>query len=213
MDVREADLSVLLAADLDRHFQQVVLHYQHRLYAFALRQTGSSQDAEDIVQEAFMQAYREPLMIASRDSDIAVRAAAQQVLQQNNKNTTIKRGPMRETDFQTDEYRPSSREKLPVRTLRRKTLWRRVGISAAVVFVVLNVVAWTALVQHLRPSHSTTVVGSGPHGTPTPTRPKATSTPQSSGTVGQTLYTYRSMDGIAPLAWSPGRLMVHDSVQ
>lgn len=57
MDVREADLSVLLAADLDRHFQQVVLHYQHRLYAFALRQTGSSQDAEDIVQEAFMQAY------------------------------------------------------------------------------------------------------------------------------------------------------------
>jgi RNA polymerase sigma-70 factor (ECF subfamily) len=34
-----------------------VLHYQHRLYAFALRQTGSSQDAEDIVQEAFLQAY------------------------------------------------------------------------------------------------------------------------------------------------------------
>ncbi len=57
MNVREADLSVLLAADLDRHFQQVVLHYQHRLYAFALRQTGSTQDAEDIVQEAFLQAY------------------------------------------------------------------------------------------------------------------------------------------------------------
>ena len=57
MNASPADLSTLLAVDLDRHFQQVVLHFQHRLYAFALRQTGSSQDAEDIVQEAFMQAY------------------------------------------------------------------------------------------------------------------------------------------------------------
>ncbi len=57
MNASTADLSALLAVNLDRHFQQVVLHFQHRLYAFALRQTGSSQDAEDIVQEAFMQAY------------------------------------------------------------------------------------------------------------------------------------------------------------
>lgn len=57
MNASPADLSTLLAVDLDWHFQQVVLHFQHRLYAFALRQTGSSQDAEDIVQEAFMQAY------------------------------------------------------------------------------------------------------------------------------------------------------------
>ncbi len=57
MNPSTADLSYLLALDLDRHFQQLVLRYQHRLYAFALRQTGSSQDAEDILQEAFMQAY------------------------------------------------------------------------------------------------------------------------------------------------------------
>ena len=51
-DVRE-----LLATDLDRYFQQLVLSFQQRLYAFALRHTGSVQDAEDIVQEAFIRAY------------------------------------------------------------------------------------------------------------------------------------------------------------
>jgi len=34
-----------------------VLDYQQRLYTFALRQTGSVQDAEDIVQEALLRAY------------------------------------------------------------------------------------------------------------------------------------------------------------
>lgn len=47
----------LLATDLDRYFGQMVLTYEARLYAFMIRQTGSRQEAEDIVQEAFMQAY------------------------------------------------------------------------------------------------------------------------------------------------------------
>jgi RNA polymerase sigma-70 factor (ECF subfamily) len=34
-----------------------MLRYQQRLYAFALRQSGSPQDAQDIVQEAFIRAY------------------------------------------------------------------------------------------------------------------------------------------------------------
>src|SRR5438105_7715373 len=51
------DLSALLATDLDHYFQQLVLRFQQRLYAFALRQTESSYDAEDIVQEAFIRAY------------------------------------------------------------------------------------------------------------------------------------------------------------
>lgn len=57
MNLREQELLMLLATNLHRHFYQVVLLYQHRLYAFALRLTGSSQDAEDIVQEAFVSAY------------------------------------------------------------------------------------------------------------------------------------------------------------
>ncbi|GAC1674184.1 MAG: hypothetical protein PVS3B1_14300 [Ktedonobacteraceae bacterium] len=52
-----SDLLILLATDLDRYFPQLVLSSQHRLYAFALRQTNSPQDAEDIVQEAYIRAY------------------------------------------------------------------------------------------------------------------------------------------------------------
>jgi RNA polymerase sigma-70 factor (ECF subfamily) len=51
------DLLELLATDLDCYFQQLVLSSQQRLYAFALRQAGSPQDAEDIVQEAYIRAY------------------------------------------------------------------------------------------------------------------------------------------------------------
>ena len=51
------DLVELLATDLNGYFSQLMLSYQQRLYAFALRQSGSPQDAEDIVQEAFIRAY------------------------------------------------------------------------------------------------------------------------------------------------------------
>lgn len=47
-----------LAADLDGYFEDVVLAYQDRLYAFALRLTGSTRDAEEIAQDAFVRAYR-----------------------------------------------------------------------------------------------------------------------------------------------------------
>lgn len=53
----DKQLPELLATDLDCYFKQLVLSYQHRLYAFALRQAGSPQDAEDIAQEAFIRAY------------------------------------------------------------------------------------------------------------------------------------------------------------
>jgi RNA polymerase sigma-70 factor, ECF subfamily len=51
------ELVDLLATNLDRYFPQLVLSTQQRLYVFALRQTGNPQDAEDIVQEAFIRAY------------------------------------------------------------------------------------------------------------------------------------------------------------
>ncbi len=52
-----SNLLELLSTDLDRYFPQLVLSSQHRLYAFALRQTNCPQDAEDIVQEAYIRAY------------------------------------------------------------------------------------------------------------------------------------------------------------
>ncbi len=57
MDQDEEALLSLLATDLDRHFRQLVIFYQQRLYSFALRLVGSPQDAEDIVQEAFLRSY------------------------------------------------------------------------------------------------------------------------------------------------------------
>lgn len=57
MTPEDAGAPDLLARDLDRYFGQLVLTYEARLFAFIARQTGSTQEAEDIVQEAFMQAY------------------------------------------------------------------------------------------------------------------------------------------------------------
>jgi len=57
MEQHHQELPALLAADLDGHFGQLMSMYKHRLYAFALRQAGNAQDAEDIVQEAFLRAH------------------------------------------------------------------------------------------------------------------------------------------------------------
>jgi RNA polymerase sigma-70 factor (ECF subfamily) len=51
-------LATELASDLLGSFEQLVLAYQHRLYAFALRMTSSPQDAEEIAQDAFVRAFR-----------------------------------------------------------------------------------------------------------------------------------------------------------
>jgi len=50
-------LPLQLAIDLKRYYPDLVRSYQNRLYTFAYRLTGSPQDAEDIVQEAFIGAY------------------------------------------------------------------------------------------------------------------------------------------------------------
>ncbi len=57
MDQDDGKLTALLATNIDRHFKQLMLTYQHRLYSFVLRQTGSAQEAEDITQEAFIRSY------------------------------------------------------------------------------------------------------------------------------------------------------------
>ena len=57
MDQGDQELLSLLASDLDGHFRRLVEVYQQRLYLFALRLAGRPDDAEDIVQEAFLRAY------------------------------------------------------------------------------------------------------------------------------------------------------------
>jgi RNA polymerase sigma-70 factor (ECF subfamily) len=57
MSEEDASLVALLMQDVDSHFRQLVESYQHQLYRLMLRQVGNAQDAEDIVQEAFLRAY------------------------------------------------------------------------------------------------------------------------------------------------------------
>jgi RNA polymerase sigma-70 factor, ECF subfamily len=47
-----------LATNLDGCFEQLVMHYQERMFAFALRIAGNRQDAEEIAQDTFVRAYR-----------------------------------------------------------------------------------------------------------------------------------------------------------
>src|SRR5579872_4384320 len=56
--IDEQNLAARLAGDLDAHFEELVRGFQDRLYGFALRLTGSPQDAEESVQDTFLRAYR-----------------------------------------------------------------------------------------------------------------------------------------------------------
>ena len=56
--MHEHDLPDVLAVDLDGNFERLVVTFQDRLYAFALRMTDNPQDAEEIVADAFVRAYQ-----------------------------------------------------------------------------------------------------------------------------------------------------------
>ena len=56
--MNDESLTAALAADLDGSFEALVVAYQDRLYAFGLRLTGSTRDAEEIAQDALVRAYR-----------------------------------------------------------------------------------------------------------------------------------------------------------
>lgn len=52
------DLQRGLARDLDGHFEQLVLCFQRPLFVFVHRMSGCPEDAEEVVQDAFVRAYR-----------------------------------------------------------------------------------------------------------------------------------------------------------
>ena len=55
---QEGTLQAGLARDLEGSFERMVQEYEDRLYTFAHRLSGNSEDAEDIAQDAFVRAYR-----------------------------------------------------------------------------------------------------------------------------------------------------------
>ena len=56
--VDEHGLPEALAADLEGHFEDVVVCFQDRLFGLVWRLLGSSRDAEEATQDAFVRAYR-----------------------------------------------------------------------------------------------------------------------------------------------------------
>lgn len=52
------ELADALAGSVDETFERLVRVFQDRLYSFALRLSGSREDAEEVVQDAFVRAYR-----------------------------------------------------------------------------------------------------------------------------------------------------------
>jgi RNA polymerase sigma-70 factor (ECF subfamily) len=51
-------LTIALARDLDGAFERLVVSQQDRLYTIALRMLGDARDAEEVVQDTFVRAYR-----------------------------------------------------------------------------------------------------------------------------------------------------------
>lgn len=66
MGLDDQDLKMLLAANLDTSFELFVLAYQRKLYVLVWYMIHHRQDAEDIVQDTFIRAYR---ALASLSSD------------------------------------------------------------------------------------------------------------------------------------------------
>ena len=54
----DAALARRLAADLDASFESLVLAHQDRLFTIAFRTGGDRHDAEELVQDCFVRAYR-----------------------------------------------------------------------------------------------------------------------------------------------------------
>jgi RNA polymerase sigma-70 factor, ECF subfamily len=54
----EQALPASLALNVDGYFEQLVAHYQDRLFSFAYRLTANREDAEEVAQDAFVRAYR-----------------------------------------------------------------------------------------------------------------------------------------------------------
>src|SRR5258705_505937 len=54
----DAELAARLAIDLDGSFEALVVAHQDRLFTIAVRTGGDRHDAEELVQDAFVRAYR-----------------------------------------------------------------------------------------------------------------------------------------------------------
>jgi RNA polymerase sigma-70 factor (ECF subfamily) len=98
----DIQLARRLAADLDATFEDLVLAHQDRLYTIALRTGGDRQDAEELVQDAFVRAYRAlTVWPAARIRDLRLRGWLTTILLNAGRNRArVKRVPTAEMVFE-----------------------------------------------------------------------------------------------------------------
>ena len=104
MDDRRPDdaaLAARLAADLDGAFEDLVLAHQDRLFTIALRTRGDRHDAEELVQDAFVRAYRAlAAWPAGRVRELRIRGWLTTILLNAGRNRArVKRVPTTELVF------------------------------------------------------------------------------------------------------------------
>jgi RNA polymerase sigma factor (sigma-70 family) len=98
----DVDLAAHLATDLDGAFEALVLAHQDRLFTIAFRTGGDRHDAEELVQDCFVRAYRalggyEP----DRIRDLRLRGWLTTILLNSGRNRArVRRVPTTELAFE-----------------------------------------------------------------------------------------------------------------
>ena len=97
----DVQLAAGLAADLDGSFEALVLAHQDRLFTIALRTSGDRHDAEELVQDAFVRAYRAlEAWPAARIRDVRLRGWLTTILLNAGRNRArVRRVPTTELVF------------------------------------------------------------------------------------------------------------------
>jgi RNA polymerase sigma factor (sigma-70 family) len=97
----DIELAARLARDLDGSFEALVVAHQDRLFTIALRTSGDRHDAEELVQDAFVRAYRAlGTWPAERIRDLRIRGWLTTILLNAGRNRArVRRVPTTELVF------------------------------------------------------------------------------------------------------------------
>jgi RNA polymerase sigma factor (sigma-70 family) len=130
MDDRHPDDAALaerLAASLDAQFESLVLAHQDRLFTIALRAFGDRHDAEELVQDAFVRAYRAlAVWPPERIRELRLRGWLTTILLNAGRNRArVRRVPTTELAFEPGTEPASEPATDPVLNRESRDTWAR----------------------------------------------------------------------------------------
>ena len=138
MDDRRPDDAALaegLADALDEHFEALVLAHQDRLFTIALRTSGDRHDAEELVQDAFVRAYRAlAVWPADRIRELRLRGWLTTILLNAGRNRArVRRVPTTELAFEPGTEPATDAAYDPLVKRESRETWARLlaGLSPA----------------------------------------------------------------------------------